>query len=80
MREYTFSCVPSGAHFLFKGEFSTPNYEKMYYKPFNAVTDVIDALQHAQSESEEEYINSDDSTIKINVVNNKDSHDKKDRA
>ena len=36
-----------------------PNYEKMYHKLFNAVTDVINVLQKARLESEEEYINSD---------------------
>ena len=33
-----------------------PDYEKMYHKLFNEITDVINILQKAQCETEEEYI------------------------
>ena len=33
-----------------------PQYEEMYYKLFNAVTDAIEALKTAQKEAEDMYI------------------------
>lgn len=35
-----------------------PNYQKLYYKLFNAITDTIEDLKNIQIEAEEEYINS----------------------
>ena len=75
LREYTFSCVPSGAHFLFKNkrENTMPDYKKMYTKLFNSVTDAIEILKQAQIETEEIYINSgeeeDKKVLKIKVLN-----------
>lgn len=34
-----------------------PNYEKLYSKLFNEITDVIEKLKNIQKEAEEEYIN-----------------------
>lgn len=37
-----------------------PNYEKLYFQMFNAVTDVIAKLVEIQQKAEEEYLNSCD--------------------
>lgn len=36
------------------------DYKSMYYKLFNAITDVVEILQQAQKEAEEIYINTSD--------------------
>lgn len=40
-----------------------PDYQAMYYKLFNAVTDAIDTLQRAQISGEDAYITSKDEPI-----------------
>ena len=42
-----------------------PDYAKMYKKLFNAQTDAIDILQKAQQQTEEIYISSPESEIKL---------------
>ena len=37
-----------------------PDYQKLYHKLFNAITDTIEDLKNIQREAEEEYINSFD--------------------
>lgn len=37
-----------------------PDYQKLYHKLFNAITDTIEDLKNVQIEAEEEYINSYD--------------------
>lgn len=39
------------------------DYEKMYKKLFNSVTDVIEALQQAQNETEDIYIDSSENKV-----------------
>lgn len=45
-----------------------PNYQKMYSKLFNAITDTIEKLKQVQIEAEEEYINSFDEDTETNVL------------
>lgn len=42
-----------------------PNYKKMYFALFNAVTDAIQDLQSAQQKGEEAYIESKDSHLLV---------------
>lgn len=35
-----------------------PNYEKLYHKVFNDITDIIKALKKSQQEAEEMYLQS----------------------
>ena len=46
-----------------------PDYEKMYYKLFNSITDIIEQLKQVQIEAEEEFINSNN-----NDYNEKTNH------
>lgn len=41
-----------------------PNYKNMYYTLFNKVTDIIDDLQKVQQQTEEMYIQ-EENTIKV---------------
>ena len=45
-----------------------PDYEKMYKKLFNKVTDAIEILKEAQIETEEIYINSSEEEDKERKV------------
>lgn len=40
-----------------------PDYKKMYFSLFNAITTTIDQLQSAQREGEDTYIESDDTPL-----------------
>ncbi len=54
-----------------------PDYQKLYCKLFNAITDTIEDLKNIQIEAEEEYINSceDESTDGIvKLATKKSSH------
>ncbi len=42
-----------------------PDYKKMYFALFNAVTTAVDELQSAQRKGEEAYIESDDMPLPI---------------
>ena len=42
-----------------------PDYQKMYFALFNAITDTIDVLQKVQQATEEIYISEPDPIIKI---------------
>lgn len=42
-----------------------PDYKKMYFALFNAVTIAIDQLQNAQRDGESAYIESDDTPLTI---------------
>ena len=42
-----------------------PNYQKMYAKLFNQVTDVIEQLQVAQRQTEQIFVDSDDLELTI---------------
>ena len=53
-----------------------PDYKKMYFELFNAVTTAIDRLQAAQCNGENTYIESD----RIPLVIRPDSADKKPQA
>ena len=44
------------------------DYKKMYHILFNAITQSIDILQKAQIETEELFINADDTPIPISLV------------
>ena len=37
-----------------------PNYQKMYFELFNHITNVIEYLQGAQQDAEDEYIEDDE--------------------
>ena len=46
-----------------------PDYKKMYYKLFNAMTDAIEIMKQAQIEAEEIYINSSEQdVVKLQAV------------
>lgn len=51
-----------------------PDYQKMYFTLFNALTDVIRELQEAQRKTEQMYVNSSDPSL--TVINSTD-HDEK---
>lgn len=40
-----------------------PDYRAMYYQLFNKITDAINILQEAQTDSEEAFIESRDATL-----------------
>lgn len=42
-----------------------PDYKKMYFSLFNAITTAIDQLQSAQRKGEDTYIESDDTPLTI---------------
>ena len=42
-----------------------PDYEKMYWSLFNAVTDAIRILQQAQRQAEEKYISEESPLIRL---------------
>ena len=42
-----------------------PDYKKMYFSLFNAVTTAIDQLQSAQRKGEDTYIESEDTPLTI---------------
>lgn len=49
------------------------DYKKMYGIMFNAVTDAIEILAHAQQKSEEEFLNGEMETLEIlKVLNTKE--------
>jgi hypothetical protein len=47
------------------GEFTMADYNKMYIKLFNAVTDAINVLQKAQIETEEMFINQEEPVLTL---------------
>lgn len=40
-----------------------PDYQELYYKLFNRITDIIEELKEIQEEAEEMYINGDDGVL-----------------
>lgn len=51
-----------------------PDYEMMYAKLFNKITDVIEELQSVQRETEEQYIKSGDPELIIIKLDNDAEH------
>ncbi len=45
-----------------------PDYQKLYHKLFNAITDTIEDLKNIQIEAEEEYINSCEREEKLSTI------------
>ena len=45
------------AHFLFKGDFPMPDYQKLYIDLFNQVSKTIDILKNAQDETLDAFMN-----------------------
>lgn len=42
-----------------------PDYKKMYFRLFNAITDAINQLENAQKRGEEAYIESNEESLVI---------------
>ena len=42
-----------------------PDYKKMYFELYNAVTDAIDHLQNGQCEGEDAYVENEDAPLTI---------------